>query len=59
MMCGRPPFDGFIQDRIGHPCIELNLSTNQCMIYKDRPQKCRDVEVGGAFCKISRKLQNI
>jgi len=35
-------------------CSALNRNTMMCMIYKNRPQNCRDFEMGGYDCNAER-----
>jgi Fe-S-cluster containining protein len=43
-------FDGHI-----NPCIWLNLVTGECRHYNQRPDVCREFEVGNDSCRMLRK----
>lgn len=49
--------DGFPKD--DQPCIWLDLETKRCRFYEDRPQICRDFEVGSEGCRSWRDEFNI
>lgn len=35
-------------------CAALDRDTHRCTIYARRPQVCRDVQTGGAECRVER-----
>ena len=44
-------------DDYGQPCIWLDMETRRCRYYEYRPKVCREFEVGGRGCQLSRKEQ--
>lgn len=36
-------------------CVALNNFTGKCTIYEDRPDVCREFEMGGTLCKAAIK----
>jgi len=41
------------------PCKHLDLETKKCKIYEDRPQACKDFEIGCNTCLGVRKLAGL
>ena len=39
-----------VRHQDGSPCIWLDLTSLRCMHYEDRPDVCRDFELGGKWC---------
>lgn len=43
----------------GGPCLWLDLGNGRCKHYEDRPEVCREFEVGNESCRKQRTAANL